>query len=152
MSFQVCYKATPAHPALSISVKAPILLPSLHLLSSVAVADPNYWKTRFLPGESDDWPALRQLLSRGGHMRVKRKGGGGGLAQPARFTPWSLGKAHQEKLTSLGGMSCYHIFISCLTKHIRSLGGFQPVAPEGLSFVLDQRTSLLIVQVFQISS
>ena len=109
MSFQVCYKATPAHPALSISVKAPILLPSLHLLSSVAVADPNYWKTRFLPGESDDWPALRQLLSRGGHMRVKRKEGGGGLAQPARFTPWSLGKAHQEKLTSLGGRSCYHI-------------------------------------------
>ena len=35
-------------------------------------------------------------------MRVKRKDGGGGLAQPARFTPWSLGKAHQEKLTSLG--------------------------------------------------
>merc|ERR1711974_530325 len=64
---------TPAHPALSLSVNAPILLPSLHLLSSVTVADPCYWNTKFLPGENDDWPDLSLLLSRGGHMRVKRR-------------------------------------------------------------------------------
>ena len=100
---QVCYRATPAHPALSLSVNAPILLPSLHLLSSVAVADPCYWNTKFLPGENDDWPDLRLLLSSGGHMRVKRREGSGWLTKAARLTPWSLGKAQQEKLTGSGG-------------------------------------------------
>ena len=83
-------------------MNAPILLPSLHLLSSVAVADPCYWNTTFLPGENDDWPDLRLLLSRGGHMRVKRREGSGWLTIAARHTPWSLGKAQQEKLTGLG--------------------------------------------------
>ena len=98
----MCYRATPAHPALSLSVNAPILLPSLHLLSSVAVADSCYWNTTFLPGENDDWPDLRLLLSRGGHMRVKRRDGSGWLTKAARLTPWNLGKAQQEKLTGLG--------------------------------------------------
>ena len=103
---QVCYRATAAHPALSLSVNAPILLPSLHLLSSVAVADARYWNTKFLPGENDDWPDLRLLLSRGGHMRVKRREGSGWLTKAGGLmTPWSLGKAQQEKLTGLGRKS-----------------------------------------------
>ena len=103
MKIQVCYRATPAHAALSLSVNAPILLPSLHLLSSVAVADPGYWNTKFLPGENDEWPDLRLLLSSGGHMRVKRREGSGWQTKAARLTPWSLGKAQQEKLTGSGG-------------------------------------------------
>ena len=98
----MCYRATSAHPALSLCVNAPILLPSLHLLSSVAVADNLYWKTKFLPGENDDWSDLRFLLSKGGHMRVKRKEGSGCLTKTARLTPWSLGKAKREKLRSSG--------------------------------------------------
>ena len=123
---QVCYRATPAHPALSLSVNAPILLPSLHLLSSVAVADVRYWNTKFLPGENDNWPDLRLLLSRGGHMRVKRREGSGWLTKAGGLmTPWSLGKAQQEKLTGLGmgtdQMSCPNLLLLQATgKHTAS--------------------------------
>jgi len=107
LELEVCYRATSAHPALSLCVNAPILLPSLHLLSSVAVADNLYWKTKFLPGENDDWSDLRFLLSKGGHMRVKRKEGSGWLTKTARLTPWSLGKAKREKLRSSGHWEAY---------------------------------------------
>ena len=43
-------------------MRAPVLLPSLALLSSVAVADPHFWPTVFSPGESGTWPDLTHLL------------------------------------------------------------------------------------------
>ena len=145
-TIQVCYRATPAYPPLSLSANAPILLPSLHLLSSVTVADPCYWNTKFLPGENDDWPDLSLLLSRGGHMRVKRREGSGWLTKAARLTPWSLGKAQQEKLTSVGGRGDKMICV-LPTPNFRPLGSIQPAAAQRLPLGVGFSTSLSFVQV-----
>ena len=131
---------------LSLSVNAPILLPSLHLLSSVAVADPCYWNTKFLPGENDDWPDLRLLLSSGGHMRVKRREGSGWLTKAARLTPWSLGKAQQEKLTGSGGRR-EKMPLSNTPYFFRLLGSLQSTAAQRLPFGVGFGTSLSFVQV-----
>lgn len=88
------YRATPSYPALSLAMQAPVLLPSLALLSSVAVCDPQYWSTVFLPGDTDTWPDLASLLSRGGAMAVKRREGAG---LPRRLH-WSLGRAQLARL------------------------------------------------------
>jgi anaphase-promoting complex subunit 1 len=88
------YRPTAAHPGLGLTVRAPTLLPSLHLLSSVAVSDPQYWATVFTPGESGAWPALAALLQRGGHMPVKRREGAG--LEPSLH--WALGRAQLQGL------------------------------------------------------
>ena len=101
------YRATPNYPALSLQLRAPVLLPSLGLLSSVAVEDASYWATVFHPGPADAWPDLVALLERGGHMAVKRREGAG-VARGGRVRlPWVLGKAEQAGVVASPHWSAY---------------------------------------------
>ena len=91
------YSDTVHYRGVRLEMTSPVLLPSLSLLSSVAISDQTYWSTVFRNIDNEGWRSLVNILNSGGDLAVKRKSGGG-LSQSLQ---WSLGSDHLSKLTSL---------------------------------------------------
>ena len=96
---EIQYRDTSQYRGVRLELVAPVLLPSLSLLSSVSLCDPGYWTTEFRNIETDGCPILMRLLANGGDMSVKKKSGAG-LGQSL---PWSLANDQLIRLSSSSG-------------------------------------------------
>merc|ERR1719244_368686 len=145
------YSSTPAYPATSVTMEAPVLLPDLGLLSSVQVLDQNYWSVTFTRG--GDWQGLGHILQRGGgDLPVKRKVGSG-LETDLQ---WGLGHDQLDKLTNNTHCSTYlshfhlpslHCLVAtCLANSVPDL---LPTFTS-LKLITNKVTSLSNIQVRQL--
>jgi len=103
------YSDTPQYRGIHLEMSAPVLLPSLSMLNSVAVSDQGFWSTVFVSGDQAGWRALVSILQQGGDMPVKKKVGAG-MGQSLQ---WSLGRDQLEKLAATPQCSTYlSLFLS----------------------------------------
>lgn len=103
------YADTPQYRGIQLEMAAPILLPSLSLLNSVAVSDTGFWCTVFSAGDQAGWGALTSILQQGGDMPVKKKVGAG-MGQSLQ---WGLGRDQIAKLSATPQCSTYiSLFLS----------------------------------------
>ena len=96
---EIQYCDTSQYRGVRLEVAAPVLLPSLSLLSSVSICDQEYWTTEFRNIDTDGCPSLVRMLANGGDMSVKKKSGAG-LGQSL---PWSLANDQVTRLTGSSG-------------------------------------------------
>jgi len=97
------YSDTIQYRGINLEMQAPILLPSLTILDSVAVADIEFWTTLFAKTDFDGWSTLSKILDSGGNMAVKRKVG----ANMGLTLQWSLGRDQLSKLSATPECSTY---------------------------------------------
>jgi len=103
------YADTPQYRGIQLDMTAPILLPSLNMLSSVTVSDTEFWSTVFSAGDHDGWSSLCSILSKGGDMSVKKRVGAG-MGQSLQ---WSLSRDQLSRLSSTPQCSTYlSLFLS----------------------------------------
>merc|ERR1712142_607433 len=97
------YSDTIQYRGINLEMQAPILLPSLTILDSVALADIEFWTTLFVKTDFDGWSTLSKILDSGGNMPVKRKVG----ANMGLTLQWSLGRDQLSKLSATPECSTY---------------------------------------------
>eukprot|EP00092_Neocalanus_flemingeri_P027542 GFUD01029881.1.p1 GENE.GFUD01029881.1~~GFUD01029881.1.p1 ORF type:complete len:1834 (+),score=561.65 GFUD01029881.1:757-5502(+) len=113
------YADTPQYRGIQLEMSAPVLLPSLNLLTSVVVSDQGFWNTVFSAGDQAGWGALKSILKLGGDMPVKKKVGAG-MGQSLQ---WGLGRDQLAKLSTTPQCSTYmSLFLSgCPQSWVSSL-------------------------------
>jgi len=107
-SVELQYCDTINYRGVRLEMTAPVLLPSLSLLSSVTIADQEHWSTVFRNMDSKGWSNLITILNNGGDMAVKSKSGAG----LCKSLQWSLSQA-KDQVATLSSLPSMTKFLSC---------------------------------------